>query len=176
MTSKQLLITISYSVASLLAIGALVAVFMSTGRKTREKIPDHSKLAKLENYWGYFVTAFLVVLLVLTIGDLPYGKSASRARAHVNVIAQQFAWNIQPSTVPAGVPVEITLRSRDVQHGFGIYGDNDRKLLFQVQVPAAGEQLQKVIFTFPHRGTYSINCLEFCGYHHHLMVATMKAS
>ena len=175
MTSKQLLITISYSIASLLAIGALVAVFVSTGRRGRA-LPEHSKLAKLENYWGYFVTAFLVVLLVLTLGDLPYGKSAARVRARVTVTAQQFAWNIQPSSVPAGVPVEITLHSRDVQHGFGIYSDNGRKLLFQVQVPAAGEAVQKVVFTFPHAGTYAIDCLEFCGYHHHLMVASMKAS
>ncbi len=176
MTSKQLLITVSYSIASILAIVALVAVFMSTGKGRREAVPEHAKLAKLENYWGYFVTAFLVVLLVLTIGDLPYGKSAARARARVTVVAQQFAWNIQPSSIPAGVPVEITLRSRDVQHGFGIYSDNGRKLLFQVQVPAAGEATQKVVFTFPHAGTYAINCLEFCGYHHHLMVASMKAS
>jgi cytochrome c oxidase subunit II len=174
-TSKQLLITISYSIASLLAIVALITVFASTGWRGRA-VPEHSKLAKLENYWGYFVTAFLVVLLVLTLGDLPYGKSAARVRARVSVTAQQFAWNIQPSSVPAGVPVEITLHSRDVQHGFGIYGDHGRKLLFQVQVPAAGEGSQKVVFTFPNRGTYSINCLEFCGYHHHLMVATMKAS
>ncbi len=173
MTSKQLLITISYSIASLLAIGALIAVFVSTGRRGRA-VPEHSKLAKLENYWGYFVTAFLVVLLVLTLGDLPYGKSAARVRAHVTVVAQQFAWNIQPSSVPSGVPVEITLRSRDVQHGFGIYSGT--KLLFQVQVPASGEGTQKVVFTFPHAGTYAINCLEFCGYHHHLMVTTMKAS
>jgi cytochrome c oxidase subunit 2 len=175
-TSKQLLITISYSIASILAIAALVAVFMSTSRRRREAVPEESKLARLEDYWGYFVTALLVVLLALTIVDLPYGKSDAHVRTHVSVIAQQFAWNIQPSTVPAGVPVEITLRSRDVQHGFGIYSSNGRKLLFQVQVPASGEHSQKVVFTFPHSGVYTIDCLEFCGFHHHLMVATMRAS
>jgi cytochrome c oxidase subunit II len=175
-TSKQLLITIAYSIASIVAIGALAAVFLSTGARRREAIPEHAKLARLENYWGYFVTAFLIVLLVLTLIDLPYGKTAPRIAAHVRVVAQQFAWNIQPSTVRAGVPVEITLTSRDVQHGFGVYGDNGRKLLFQVQVPAVHSPVQKVVFTFPKPGTYNIDCLEFCGYHHHLMTATMKAT
>jgi cytochrome c oxidase subunit 2 len=173
MTSKQLLITISYSIASIVAIWALAAVFLSTSARNRAAAIEHGRLARLENYWGYFVTAFLLVLLGLTIVDLPYGKSAPRAAAQMKVVAQQFAWNIQPSTVRAGVPIKITLRSRDVQHGFGVYQGS--KLLFQVQVPAGGET-QTVVFTFPSPGTYTINCLEFCGYHHHLMIGTVKAS
>jgi cytochrome c oxidase subunit 2 len=172
MTSKQLLITITYSIASILAIAALAAVFLSTTARNRAKT-DTGKLAHLENYWGYFVTAFLIVLLVLTIVDLPYGKSAPRNAQRVRVIAQQFAWNIQPSTVRAGVPIEFTLTSKDVQHGFGVY--EGTKLLFQVQVPASGEPAQKVDLTLRTPGTYTIDCLEFCGYHHHLMVATLRA-
>jgi cytochrome c oxidase subunit 2 len=171
-TSKQLLITITYSIASILAIAALVAVFLSTTARNRAAT-EHGKLAKLENYWGYFVTAFLIVLLVLTIIDIPYGKSAPRNAQQVRVIAQQFAWNIQPSTVRAGVPIEFTLSSKDVQHGFGLY--EGTKLLFQVQVPASGEKTQKAVLTLSKRGTYTIDCLEFCGYHHHLMVATLRA-
>jgi cytochrome c oxidase subunit II len=173
MTSKQLLITISYSIASIIAIAALAAVFLSTGARHRAK-SEHGKLAKLENYWGYFVTAFLIVLLLLTIIDLPYGKSAPRISERVRVIAQQFAWNIQPSTVRAGVPIEFTLSSKDVQHGFGVY-EKGGKLLFQVQVPAVGGGTQKAVLTLPKRGTYTIDCLEFCGFHHHLMVGTLRA-
>jgi hypothetical protein len=73
-TSKQLLITITYSIASILAIAALVAVFLSTTARNRAAT-EHGKLAKLENYWGYFVTAFLIVLLVLTIIDIPTGRA-----------------------------------------------------------------------------------------------------
>jgi cytochrome c oxidase subunit II len=170
-TSKQLLITVSYSIASILAIGALAAVFLSTTARNRAKT-ESGKLAHLENYWGYFVTAFLIVLLVLTIIDLPYGKSAPRNAQRVRVVAQQFAWNIQPSTVRAGVPIEFTLSSKDVQHGFGLY--EGTKLLFQVQVPASGEHVQTAVLTLRKRGTYTIDCLEFCGYHHHLMTATMR--
>jgi len=173
MTSKQLLITISYSIASILAIAALAAVFLSTGARHRAKT-EHGRLARLENYWGYFVTGLLVLLLALTIVDIPYGKSAPRIAQRVRVIAQQFAWNIQPSTVRAGVPIEFTLSSKDVQHGFGVY-EQGGKLIFQVQVPAAGEHVQTAVLTFPKRGTYTIDCLEFCGFHHHLMTATMRA-
>lgn len=173
MTSKQLLITISYSIASIIAIAALVAVFLSTSARSRGAATEHGKLAKLENYWGYFVTAFLIVLLGLTIIDLPYGKSAPRDAQRVRVVAQQFAWNIQPSTVKAGVPIEFTLSSKDVQHGFGLYKGS--KLLYQVQVPASGSGTQKAIVTLATPGTYTIDCLEFCGYHHHLMIATMRA-
>jgi cytochrome c oxidase subunit II len=170
-TSKQLLITISYSIASIIAIAALAAVFLSTTARNRAKT-DTGKLAHLENYWGYFITAFLIVLLGLTLIDLPYGKSAPRNVQRVRVVAQQFAWNIQPSTVRAGVPIEFNMTSKDVQHGFGLY--EGTKLLFQVQVPAVGEHAQTAVLTLRKRGTYTIDCLEFCGYHHHLMTATMR--
>jgi cytochrome c oxidase subunit II len=175
-TSKQLLITISYSIASLLAIGALAAVFLSTRRHEQPaSLPEHGKMARLENYWGYFVTALLIVFLVLTIIDIPYGKGAPGGPSQrVTVIGQQFAWNIEPSTIRAHVPVRFSFTSNDVQHGFGIY--DGEKLLFQVQVPAKGESAQVTYFTFPHPGTYTINCLEFCGFHHYLMVGTMKVT
>ena len=174
MTSKQILITVSYSIAALIAIAALAAVFLSTRAPFRGHAPEHARMAKLENYWGYFITAFLIVLLALTLIDIPYGKGDPPKAQQVKVIAQQFAWNIQPSTVRAGQAVRFTLTSRDVAHGFGIY--EGEKLLFQVQVPAAGESPQVVYFTFPRRGTYQINCLEFCGFHHYLMISTMKAA
>jgi cytochrome c oxidase subunit 2 len=172
-TGKQLLITISYSVAASIAVVALIMVFMSTRESQRTKV-DTSKLAHLESYWGYFVASFLVLLFVLTMIDLPYGNASPPKDAQrVRVVAQQFAWNIQPAVVAARRPVAFTLTSKDVQHGFGIYGPSG-KLLFQVQVPAAGESAQIATFTFPKPGTYVIDCLEFCGFHHHLMTATLR--
>jgi cytochrome c oxidase subunit II len=70
------------------------------------------------------------------------------------------------------VPVEFHLRSRDVQHGFGVYDGN--KLLFQVQVPAKGQTEQDLVHTFSKPGTYDVLCMEFCGFQHHTMRGTLR--
>lgn len=173
MNRTQLVITVLYSISVLISVVVLVLLLRSTRARHRGTVEER-RLAGFENRWAVVVATFLVVLLAATIFQTPYGDTKQVKNAqHVNVTAQQFAWNIQPSAVRAGKPVEFNFRSLDVQHGFGVY--RKHKLLFQIQVPAAG-QAQRVVHTFDHPGTYEILCLEFCGFQHHLMRATFRVS
>jgi cytochrome c oxidase subunit 2 len=115
-----------------------------------------------------------VILLALTITSVPYGRSAGDAPQRVAVQAQQFGWAVQPAAVRAGRPVEFRLQSKDVQHGFGVY--DGTKLLFQVQVPARREHVQRYVYTFDQKGSYDILCMEFCGFQHHQMRGVIKVT
>jgi cytochrome c oxidase subunit 2 len=65
-------------------------------------------------------------------------------------------------TVPANREVELTLRSKDVTHGFFV-----RELRFkQDTVPG---MIIKVHFTATQPGTYELACAELCGLGHHRM-------
>jgi cytochrome c oxidase subunit 2 len=69
-------------------------------------------------------------------------------------------------TVPAGVPIELTLRSRDVIHNLFV-----RELrLKQDMVPGMEIPFR---FTADVPGTYEIACSELCGLGHHQMRSTL---
>ena len=174
MNGTQLLLTIAYSILVFASLIGLAFLIRSTRAKHAGEV-DHARLAVGENRWGVVVVVLLVVLLALTIFSVPYGKTDAPAGAQVvQVTGQQFGWAISPGTVEAGRPVEFVLRSRDVQHGFGVYRDDE--LVFQVQVPAKGQTRQRYTHTFDRPGTYEILCLEFCGYQHHMMRGVLKVT
>jgi cytochrome c oxidase subunit 2 len=157
-------IAIAYLVAVVLGIGVVVGLLRTT-RGTREQV-DTEKLAHREKTWLGIVIVLLVALLFGTIFFIPYGTTASKDAQIVNVDSVQFGWTVEPATVTAGAPVLFRLTSQDVNHGFGVYDEND-ELLFQVQVVPG--KIQEADYTFEQPGTYSILCLEFCGVGHHVM-------
>jgi cytochrome c oxidase subunit II len=163
--TTQLIITVGYSFLLVICVWGLVLLVRSTRRPNPD--PPTEKIERGENVWGYIVAAILILVLGLTIWQIPYFSSADAAGQQVAVTAQQYAWTLKPNRVRAGKPVEFHLLSRDVQHGFGVY--DGTKLLFQVQVPAKGSSQQKYTYTFDKPGRYEILCLEFCGFQHHLM-------
>ena len=168
MNDTALVITIAYAVVVVLGSAAALAIAAST-RSRRQADPE--AYAHRERNWLLVVLALLVVLLFGTIFFTPYGKSAGENRQIVRVTGVQFAWAIDPARVVAGLPVEFQLQATDVSHGFGVY-DEDGVLQFQVQViPGA---TQTAVHTFDEPGDYEILCLEFCGRHHHEMVATIR--
>jgi cytochrome c oxidase subunit 2 len=171
--STQLLITVAYAIVMAISVVVFAIIVRSTRTKATEA-PAHEKLARNEVRWGYAVIAMLVVLLALTIFQVPYTQTSADASNAQRVVvdAQQFAFTLRPNRVEAGRPVEFSMTSRDVQHGFGIYQGS--KLIFQVQVPAVGEHVQKYVHTFDEAGTYEVLCLEFCGFQHHLMRGQLR--
>jgi len=163
----DLTILIAYAVAVALSLAITVAIWASTRR--RGTVDTH-RLAEFERRWLVIVTALLVALLAATIWFIPYGKSTPADAQIVRVNAQQFFWSITPSTLHAGRPVAFVTRSKDVNHGFGIF--KGHRLIAQIQVvPNANSTL---IQTFNETGTYTVLCLEFCGVNHHGMVASFK--
>jgi cytochrome c oxidase subunit 2 len=169
MAGTDVTILVAYGVATFLAIVVTLGVAFSTRRK---RAVDAHRLAEFEKRWLLVVAAFLVALLAATIWFTPYGKSTPSDAQVVTVGAQQFFWRITPSRVHVGRPVAFVTRSRDVNHGFGIYRGHE--LVAQVQVvPGTNATL---VHTFRRTGTYTILCLEFCGVGHAAMRATFEVT
>ena len=168
MNDTALLIAIAYSVV--VVLGVIVA--WAIRRSTRRPQPvDTAQLAERERTWLFVVVALLLGLLLATIFAVPYGKGAGNARTTVDVTGTQFAWRIEPQTIPAGEPVEFRIRAGDVNHGFGVY---DPGHTFVLQVQAMPGQVQHITHTFERPGTYEVLCLEFCGVLHHRMIGRFE--
>jgi cytochrome c oxidase subunit 2 len=162
-------ILIAYAIATVLAVLLALALFAST--RSRRPIDTH-KVAEFEKGWLGIVVAILVALLAATIWFTPYGKTTPSDAQVVTVDAQQFAWQLSPSTVRVGVPVAFVTRSRDVNHGFGIY--KGHKFIAQIQV--IPDRNSTLVHTFHETGAYTVLCLEFCGLGHHGMVASFRVT
>lgn len=111
--------------------------------------------------------ALLLVLGVLVVGislfDLPYASGGGTGRTLVKVNAGQFFWSLAPPQVPAGTRVRFDVTSVDVNHGFGFY-DPHGHLIGSVQaMPGYRNHLD---LTLNEPGVYRIRCLEYCGLNH----------
>jgi cytochrome c oxidase subunit 2 len=117
--------------------------------------------------------ALLVVIGVLVVGislfDLPYASDAVAGRTVVNVTGGQFFWSFDPRQVPAGTHVRFDVTSIDVNHGFGLY-DPHGHLIGSVQ--AMPGYHNKLDLTLSEAGVYLVRCLEYCGLSH----STMESS
>jgi cytochrome c oxidase subunit 2 len=71
----------------------------------------------------------------------------------------------------AGVPVEFRVTSADVNHGFAIYGPDDRIV---TQTQAMPGFTNRLVHTFAAPGRYRVLCLEYCGLAHHGMLAEFE--
>jgi cytochrome c oxidase subunit 2 len=101
-------------------------------------------------------------------------QSANAAGAQiVQVTAHQWRWDIKPDSVTAGTPVEFHVASADVNHGFAIYGPDERIV---TQTQAMPGFTNRLVYTFATPGTYRILCLEYCGLAHHGMQAEVHVT
>jgi cytochrome c oxidase subunit 2 len=116
--------------------------------------------------FGATVGVLLVVLLV-SVGWFPYPPVAAARlgppSVRVAVTAQMWQWTLSRTALPAGATVEFDVTSRDVNHGFAIYGPSGR-LVAQVQAMPGYTNRLLVHFTDP--GQYLVRCLEYCGIPH----------
>lgn len=86
----------------------------------------------------------------------------------VDVVGQQWSWQIKPGKLKAGRPVEFRVTSKDVNHGFAIYAPDGRIV---TQAQAMPGFTNKIVYTFTQPGTYKVMCLEYCGVGHAPMTA-----
>jgi heme/copper-type cytochrome/quinol oxidase subunit 2 len=88
----------------------------------------------------------------------------------VDIAVERFSFTPSEFHVPAGVPVEIRLRSDDTDHGFRIVGTN-----VNVTIPKRGKGIATVIFQPPSPGKYVFECSKLCGAGHEFMRGQMIA-
>ncbi|PYO45240.1 MAG: cytochrome c oxidase subunit II [Gemmatimonadetes bacterium] len=138
------------------------------------KAGEEFDLARARRILLPLLGAAAIGLFVTSLPRLPYPHARVRRLgvpvAHVAVTGVQWTWQLGRDTLPAGVPVEFAVTSRDVNHGFAIY-DSAGRLLTQVQ--AMPDYTNRLVYTFPAPGSYVIRCLEYCGIAHHVMQTTL---
>jgi cytochrome c oxidase subunit 2 len=161
----QIAIAAVFAVIAVLLAGAFVTIGVQAGSDVSvERV--HRFGYWLRNRW----LALLVVVGVLVVGislfDLPYASGGADGRTVVKVTGGQFFWSLQPDRVPVGTRVRFDVTSLDVNHGFGLYSPGGH-LIGELQ--AMPGYHNKLDLTLNRRGTYLIRCLEFCGLNHATM-------
>jgi cytochrome c oxidase subunit 2 len=159
---------------TLVGCGMLLALFASVARSagTKESAENVAAAAarwRKNAFWG------LVVLFVPIIGfsltRLPYSSgSGGIDTVVIQATGHQWAWQINPDTVPTGRPIEIRVTGADVNHGFALYDANNRLMVQTQGMPGYTNTLR---FEFTQPGTFQVRCLEYCGLGHHTMNAQL---
>lgn len=163
----------------LAAIVVLGAGFIYTALAARKGPDDYERIHHtgyvVRKYWFVSLMCLGFIAFGFTLPHMPnamFRKPAGKSMV-VNVTGQQWAWNINPGTIPAGQSVEFRVTSHDVNHGFGIF-DSNGNIVGQVQaMPGFTNDLY---FTFKKPGTYTIRCLELCGLYHTAMVSSITVT
>jgi cytochrome c oxidase subunit 2 len=115
-----------------------------------------------------------VVLSFATLWNWPiaaYATQAGKPDVVIHAVASQWKWELDRDTVAPGQLVEFELTSKDVNHGFALYGDKTRMIAQAQTMPGYVNRLQ---VRFAEPGDYEVLCLEYCGLAHHAMRAVIK--
>jgi cytochrome c oxidase subunit 2 len=179
--STQLIIALGFTTLVLVSLALAVRVIRSTNPRRPASEAELERIRGHENHYAVGIVVALLVLMAISAFAIPYGDTSAANAQVVRVSAFQFGWELEPNTVKAGQPVEFQARSKDVQHGFGIY--DGAKLVDQVQIQgkrpdssAPFGREQRLVRTFDEPGTYEVLCLEFCGVEHQNMRATFEVT
>jgi cytochrome c oxidase subunit 2 len=168
----QIAIGAVFAALAVLFAVAFVVIGVQAGRE-RSAQRVHDVGYWLRKRW----LALLLVVGVLVVGislfDLPYATGSAAGRTVVKVTGGQFFWSLQPDRATAGEPLRFDVTAVDVNHGFGLY-DPQGHLIGSVQaMPGYHNELD---LTLGRPGVYAIRCLEFCGLNHSTMESTFTVT
>ncbi len=160
-------------------MGLVAAVFIhvviQAGRAADEAATRQSAhTAEVLRRW-----LFGVLLLIFLVGSwatlhrfpIPVQRGPLAAKQVVDVLGGQWYWTLSVDTVRTGSPVEFRVTSADVNHGFAIYTPSGHIV---TQTQAMPGYTNKVLYTFTQPGTYTVQCLEYCGLGHAPMNTTFQ--
>lgn len=166
----QVAIGALFAASAVLLAAAFVLIGVEAGSETSvERVQRVGYW--LRKRWLAALLALGVVVVGVSLFDLPYGGGGAAGRTLVKVTGGQFFWSLVPDSVAAGARVRFDVTSIDVNHGFGLY-DPRGHLIGSVQaMPGYHNTLD---LTLDEPGTYRIRCLELCGVNHSTMEATFQ--
>ncbi len=123
-------------------------------------------------FFGLMLVGFAAgTWLTLRHFPIPNQHAPLQADLVVNVESSMWRWNIDnKEPIQAGQTVEFRVTSKDVNHDFAIYGP-DGNLVAQTQ--AMPGFTNKLLYQFEEPGTYTVQCLEYCGVGHGHMRITI---
>jgi cytochrome c oxidase subunit 2 len=158
-------------VITLAGIGGVALGFLHVIRQAARSADGVQVQGRADTIRRWLFLALLVLGIGATAATLspfpiPNQHASAQARHVVKVVGHQWGWQLDPSPIEAGVPVEFQVTSADVNHGFGIY-DASGRLLAQTQ--AMPGVTNRLVHTFTQPGRYRVLCLEYCGLVHYDM-------
>jgi cytochrome c oxidase subunit 2 len=124
----------------------------------------------MKNSWKVLgiIGAMSLVLAGCGTASASSGSSNNGAQV-VHVTASNYKWSIDKNQLKAGQPTEFDLTAQEGMHGFSIDGTDVSQQVMQGQD-------QKVLWTPPKAGTYTIRCNLMCGTGHGDMLTTFTVS
>lgn len=159
--------------ATLIALG-FIFVIVQAGKPVADAASAQRSIRVSHVLQGWLFVLLFVGFVAgswATLGHFPIPPQSGSLAADevVEVVGRQWSWQLTPATVQAGKVVEFRVTSDDVNHGFAIYAPDGRIV---TQTQAMPGYTNKLLYTFDRVGTYTIQCLEYCGLGH----APMKTS
>jgi len=162
-------------IITLLGVGLVALTFLfvivQAGKPPISDLaPEKAHAHVLQRWWFLALVVLGVAIAFSTLRPFPIASQQAQSPTAqiVNAIGHQWAWELSRSKVTAGIPVEFDVTGADVNHGFAIYGPNDRIV---TQVQAMPGFTNRLLYTFTEPGKYRVLCLEYCGVAHHGMAA-----
>jgi cytochrome c oxidase subunit II len=152
-----------------IALVALVFVYViSSSGGSADAKQVQTRAYAIRRWW--FVALLLLGIGVTYASLRPFPVPDQHAQLQgaqiVDVVGHQWFWQLSRYQVTAGTPVEFHVTSADVNHGFGLYGPDDRIV---AQTQAMPGFTNRLLYTFTKPGLYRVMCLEYCGLAHHGM-------
>ena len=149
-----------------------IYVVAGSGEKANSEQVTHKAYA-IRRWWFAALVLLGVGVAYASLDPFPIGDQGAQSQTAqiVNANGRQWSWELSQSRVKAGTPVQFNVTSLDVNHGFAIYGPNDRIV---TQVQAMPGFTNRLLYTFKDLGKYRVMCLEYCGMAHHAMVAEFE--
>jgi len=170
--SPQIAIGLAFAVLALLFAAAFAVIARQAGTDVGfARVHDIGYW--LRKRWLALLLVTGVVVVGISLFDLPYASGTAGSRTIVKVTGGQFFWTIVPASVPAGTHVRFDVTSVDVNHGFGLY-DPHGHLIGSVQ--AMPGYHNKLDLTLSDAGVYWIRCFEYCGLNHSTMESSFKVT
>lgn len=161
----QIAIGVVFAVLAFLLAVTFVVIAVQAGSDVRfERV--HEVGYWLRKRWLVLLLVLGVLVVGISLFDLPYASGGPAGRTVVKVTGGQFFWALQPGSVPTGTKVRFDVTAVDVNHGFSLY-DPHGHLIGSVQaMPGYHNELD---LTLSQTGVYQIRCFEYCGLNHSTM-------
>ena len=161
---------------TLAGIGIVALTFIyviANSGKTADATSVNHKAYAIRRWWFIVLIVIGITVAYISLKPFPIGdqQAQSSTAQIIDAVGRQWSWELSRHQVQAGTPVQFNLTSIDVNHGFAIYGPNDRIV---TQAQAMPGFTNRLLYTFMEPGTYRVMCLEYCGLAHHAMVAEFE--
>ena len=170
--SPQIAIGVTFAVLALLLVLVFAVIAAEAGSEVGAQ-RGHDVGYWLRKRWLALLLVIGVVVVGVSLFDLPFASGSDAGRTVVNVTGGQFFWSLSPDRVPAGSHVRFDVSAVDVNHGFGFF-DPHGHLIGSVQ--AMPGYHNKLDLNLNEIGVYTIRCLEFCGLNHSTMESTFRVT